>query len=998
MTGKRTRNPPVTVGEDFQLDGDTIESRDGLAGEADELLLPPGSQAGRYLILDRLGHGGMGVVYQAYDPELDRRVALKLLSVRKGSQSQADQARDRLLREAKALAQLSHPNVVSAFDVGTIGSDVFVAMELVEGKTLNEWIRQDQPTIWQRVEVMVAAGRGIAAAHQAGLIHRDVKPDNIIVGNDGRVRVIDFGLARAAMTEKPSVPLASAQSDGSGSGCSVLSGELNSGGSFLSSPMTLAGAIVGTPGYMAPEQYLGGAVDEQSDQYSYSVTLFEVLFGQRPFVARRYGQLKQKVLTGRMDPPPVEAKVPSCFRRIALRGISVAREDRFPSLADLLHELAKDPRAVRRRLLAIVAVILLVTASFAGAYILQAHKQRLCAGAQEKLQGVWDQEIKLSTRKAFVATGRPFAESTFQRVEKMLNRRAADWIGMRTEACEATQVRGEQSPALLDKRMQCLDRRLAEVAALTELFSSRTDDQVLGKAVPATAALPALSQCADLVALSARIPPPADAKTRGLVANIRKQLARAKAWNDTGKYQEGIKAATAALAQARDSGYRPVEAEARYWLGCSQHSAGAYPLARQELNQAWLLAEATANDELKAEVLIELTILLGQHMAKPEDGHRRSRHAQAVIDRCGNDGHLRARWHAAVGTVLYAEGSYAQAQTHYLRALHGFEKVLGFAHPQVSMAHNDLGSVYYRSGDHQKALTHYRQALAIMEKSLGPDHPAVGRCLNNLANVFEESGDFDQAVEVYRRSQALLAGALGPMHPDLGTSYNNLGGLFYNMGAYDQAQQNFQRALAIQEKSLGPNHPDVAMSLNNLGQVLVALGEHQSAKENFLRALRIRQQVFGSEHPNLAYCYMNLGQAYQEEGKFDTAREHYSQAVAIWKKALGPRHPNIAMSYKELGQISLAQKKYDQANGFLQEVLSICQQASCLADLLPAARFCLARVLRESACKLRRTDIDLAHCRSKSRTLALQAQEAYQNMKYRQKEKEKVAAWLQDHH
>ncbi|HET9988068.1 MAG TPA: serine/threonine-protein kinase, partial [Kofleriaceae bacterium] len=244
--------------------------------------LARGTLVGRYVVLDVLGEGGMGVVYSAFDPELDRKVAIKLLQTRESgstpSTKQGGEQKAWLVREAQALARLSHPNVVAVYDVGTLNEDqVFVAMELVEGVTLREWLKAEARPWREVLPVLVAAGAGLAAAHEAGLVHRDFKPDNVLVARDGRPRVMDFGLARLrrASTHDDAQP-----KDTSDVAPSAGAIETRSP---LSEQLTIAGAMLGTPAYMAPELYNGATADARSDQFAFAVTLFEALFRARPY-------------------------------------------------------------------------------------------------------------------------------------------------------------------------------------------------------------------------------------------------------------------------------------------------------------------------------------------------------------------------------------------------------------------------------------------------------------------------------------------------------------------------------------------------------------------------------------------------------------------------------------------------------------------------------------------------------------------------------------------
>jgi predicted Ser/Thr protein kinase len=260
--------------------------------------LPRGAEVGRYVVIGQLGAGGVGVVYAAYDPALDRRVALKLVREESSRGSDTSDGRARLLREAQALARLSHPNVVAVYDAGTLDERVWLAMEHVEGATLRAWAQTERP--WpELLQAMIAAGRGLAAAHAAGLVHRDVKPDNIMVGADGRVRVMDFGLARAAGARVVAAP------DSGGPG------------ERLSLSVTRTGAMLGTPAYMAPEQWVGKEADARTDQFAYCVTLWEALFGERPFMGDTLVELAPRVLRGEVRAPPNGRAAPGWLRKAA---------------------------------------------------------------------------------------------------------------------------------------------------------------------------------------------------------------------------------------------------------------------------------------------------------------------------------------------------------------------------------------------------------------------------------------------------------------------------------------------------------------------------------------------------------------------------------------------------------------------------------------------------------------------------------------------------------
>ena len=389
----------------MDIDSDLFDEDTRIAGTAPA---PPkfvgherGACIGRYVVLDQLGTGGMGVVYKAYDPELDRPVALKLLHA---GGPDASFFRDRLLREAQGLARLSHPNVVAVHDVGQLDSQVFLAMEYIEGETLRLWGSREQRTHRQILDAYLAAGEGLAAAHRAGLVHRDFKPDNVIIGSDGRARVLDFGLvcapgvdlgdhariAGSTSEERPSllersqfraVKTKAAPSAVEQPSVYESQHTLDRSPSLtnrLSVQLTQAGAVMGTPRYMAPEQHTGSHVDERADPFAFCVSLYAALYGAPPFAGDTPGELREAVLHGRISDAPAGSKVPSRLRAILIRGLATDPANRWPSMEELLAQLRKDPAAAWRRAAAICAVVVaVVVAAVAAGYAV--HSRRVAA-------------------------------------------------------------------------------------------------------------------------------------------------------------------------------------------------------------------------------------------------------------------------------------------------------------------------------------------------------------------------------------------------------------------------------------------------------------------------------------------------------------------------------------------------------------------------------------------------------------------------------------------
>jgi serine/threonine-protein kinase len=329
---------------------------DDTGGQAEE----PGAGApprtvGRYVVERELGRGGMGSVYAARDPELGRKIAIKLIHAERPGPSDPDRSRARLLREAQALARVTHPNVVAIYDVGTFEGQVFIAMEYVEGSTLTDWLAGEPRTPSEIVSMLVQAGRGLAAAHAQGVVHRDFKPDNVWIGSDGRARVLDFGLARATCpveAEPPGTDLRVRDPTRSPPPTAALAG-----------PLTEPGRFLGTPAYMAPEQLKRGPVDARTDQFSFCVALHQALHGELPFAGKGASELLAAIEQRRIAEGPNARRVPARVRRALRRGLSPDPADRFDSMDRLLVALERRPATNRRRVATAGALALLAAAA-----------------------------------------------------------------------------------------------------------------------------------------------------------------------------------------------------------------------------------------------------------------------------------------------------------------------------------------------------------------------------------------------------------------------------------------------------------------------------------------------------------------------------------------------------------------------------------------------------------------------------------------------------------
>ncbi|MDC0674297.1 serine/threonine-protein kinase [Nannocystis radixulma] len=881
--------------------------------EVQALQFERGAAIERYTVLDRIGAGAMGVVYTAYDPRLDRRVALKIMHARPGHR--ADEIVGRLLREAQALARLQHPNVVAIYDANRIGELVYLTMELVDGSNLSRWLKDAKRTTREILDTFVAAGRGLAAAHKAGIVHRDFKPDNVLVGRDGRVRVVDFGIARGAdgpeftavprdMSENISTPPSPSESASmspfattdrgnhpapggaaladtdpaaklqAAALASQASQGLDSAIAGLSSMrLTRTGALVGTPAYMAPEQHMGARVDARADQFAFAVALFEALFGAHPFPAKNYLQLTTSVLGGKVDATPVRASVPLHVRRAILRALSVEPSQRFATMDDMLAALVPERR---RRTLGGALAAAGVAAAVTGGIVWAQVKPPGCEGADRHLVGVWDEAIRERARLAFLETGQPYAVRAAETATAALDEYASDWVAMRREVCEASLVHREQSPLLLDRRMTCLDRHLDQLQATAALFAE-ADREVVQRSAVAVEGLPDLKECADAERLM-------HGEGRSLagreeVARLEGILAHAVAKRHAAKYAAAQGLAERALQEGRAIRAAGVEAQALILLGQVATDQGRNEQAVDLLTRAIAAAEAGAADPARARATAELGVVLGTQQRRPVEGERLLRLAAAVDLRVGAGPIEQARRDMLLGILQSERGEYDLARQTLLAAT---EALRAAQAPRLQMiqAFIALGLVEERSGRDEAARKYYGDALALAEDRLGPDHPDVAMVLNNIGVLEWRAGRAEEAIASLERALDIRVRTLGPDHPEIATSRMNLGNALLAIEAYDRASKSFEQAAAALRRRSG-SEGDLADTLYNLAICHHMRGDFPAAARIYEEALQRSQAIFGPDHPEVAFAMNGLGVALVELGRLDEARPLLERTLAI---------------------------------------------------------------------------------------------------------------------
>lgn len=829
---------------------------------------PAARLLGRYLLLRELGRGGMGVVFEAYDPQLDRKVALKLLRPDQAVGARGGARSARLIREAQALARLSHPNVIQVYDAGRVGDRVFLAIELVSGSTLADWLDLRRRPWRQVLDVFLAAGRGLAAAHAAGLVHRDFKPANVLLADDGRPRVLDFGIARPAA----GAAARDEEEDAEAPGAPLVPGR-----NLLDTPITRRGTIVGTIGYLAPELVAQGEADARSDQFSFCVSLHEALYGQQPFAGDTIAALADAAATGRIAPPPSDVAVPLWLRRIVLRGLRAEPSARYPSMAALLDDLAYDRTAAwrRRSLFAGAALAALIVPAVAAYWNRQ--RTAACSGAERELAGVWDAGVRNAGERAFTATGKAYAQTAWERSAAALDAYAAAWSRMHQEACQAT-LRGEQSRELLDRRMACLGQRRKELGALARLLTS-ADAAIVERAVPAASELPGLAACADVAALTATLPPPAG-ETALRVAELEEELAEARALWAAGRFAPGLARAGEIASAAAAADHPPLLAEALRLRALLEDATGKSEEAEGTLFAALAAASRGGHDALTAQAWSDLTLVAGWRGHRVDEGLRWAEMARAAILRLGGDAELEADLDAHLCLLYLRRGEGDEALERGLSALRTYRQLHGPDHPSVGRTLNRLGNVYYEIGRFPEARHAYEQALEHTRRTLGDEHPTMAVRLGNLAVALDVLGELDEAARLYQRALEIELVALGPDHPNVALSYGNLGVLAARRGRFEEALALHRRALAIHQAALGPDHADTAVSLANVGDALGGLGRHQEALAAHVRALAALEATHGPDDDWTAAARSGSGRDLLALGRPAEALPHLERAVS----------------------------------------------------------------------------------------------------------------------
>ncbi len=858
--------------------------------EPTELRLAAGETLGRYVIGESIGVGGMGRVYRAHDPDLDRDVALKLVRHHGPTLDL-----DRMRREAMAMAQLSHPNVLPVYDVDQWQGRPFLVMELVDGRTLRQWAKDEERPWNAIVPLFLAAGRGLAAAHDAGLVHRDFKPANVLLGEDGRVRVMDFGLARPHgeqdLPSDVSYP--------------VMRGH----------DLTAADTVVGTPAYMAPEQLCAEPVGPAADQYAFCVSLWEVSLGQRPFSALDGIDGSRDALAERTRTPPEPANAPwpPAAWAVIRRGLSPRIEDRFESMQQLLTALEHtvDPPSRRRRWLvgggvatACVGMALAATSIF--------EHTVPCPSPEQLRVGLWDSAERARTREALLTTDAPHAAVTWEHLAPVLDDYAHRWSESRHAACLAI---GDDEGASIDARIRCLDGRRRALAAFRGSMQ-QADASVLNQAIDHATELPDLATCEDEERLT-RLAPPPPPSIAAAVASAYEQLAELQADQDAEHYAQTVAPARALLVEAQALAHAPLTIDVQIALGTALGDESSTE-ATSVLEQAYFDAIDHGFERHATQAATMLAQVLGVGLGKHDEALRWIEHARVAAERL-DDPRLAARTIMITANIHHAAANYPASLQHRQRMLEAMQSLEDADSLAMARARTAIANPLLELNRHNEALEHLEHARGVFERRLGPRHPDLSTVLLRMGSIYIDREELSRAAAYLEQARDIREAAFGPNDITMVSLLTSIGRVEYMRHDFDAARPRFERALAIIREHRGEQHYSTTGLMLNLAALDRQTGHHALGLERLERARLIVEEHFGSENLQIWYILNNSANLHEDVGQLSEAAALHVEALELGRTLHGPESDEVASSLANLGNVQSKRGLHEEAERRLEE-------------------------------------------------------------------------------
>ncbi len=899
-----------------------------------------GETIGRLVLGDTLGTGAFGRVVMAYDSELKRKLAVKILKPEIFASAAGKDAQKRLLREARAMAKIPHPNVVTVHDIGMVNEQVFVAMEYVQGCNLREWLDEDARSLEEILHKFIAAGQGLAAAHREGLVHRDFKPDNVLVGTKGQVCVADFGLV----------------SVGSRGGDKIGSTEFATGIASEEINLTQAGALMGTALFMAPEQHQGEEVTPACDQFSYCVALYQALTGKQPFTGTTYQELRKNVLGGRLRPIHASAKVPKWLQALLKTGLARNAGDRHSSMDVLLTALQAPPSSKRARGLRLLVIPLLGLSLYGGFALTRDDRSESCADPDESLVGVWDGPTQERISAVFAAADR---QSAFTVYRASVDKHVKDWRSLYAAVCEISESQSAAVPAGNTAQKSCLGERLSYLSELSEELQGSKENALLDRAVKAVVNMPPLNRCSQERVSFVVDPLPPGAEERRKVQFLNDLRHKAQALFDLGRLAEAQELLTSAVdAKMLHAGSW---ARARYLLGEIKTDLGLLDEAELLLHKAVDLGTQAGDDILVARAWLALQFLEGverENFSRSDEFARmaelsfvRGRASEsnlaslkkaraAVLMRNGKTVESVALLEeilplyvaegvnlelanllSALGDAKVAERELSEAVGHYRMALAHIESLLGANHPENIYVLNNMSVALKYQGDIEGAKDVLLRSLRLTEHGFGNTSISLVPILTNLTSIYRRLGQLDAAEAAGRRAITVGDGIGGDYSHRVTLAMTNLAIVMISKEEFSEATALFQKVLKRHQASFAGDHPSIASSLNNVGESLVSEGKSAEAVAFLVQAMEMKIRIYGKEHHKTASTYLTLAMAYEKVGNDLEALKLYQQALPIYSAAAGPDHARTNAVRSSIGHLQLGRNETASAVRILSQAV-----------------------------------------------------------------------------
>ena len=793
------------------LEADAPTEMPSGAGGGPSVDIEAGTGLDQYRVTRLIGEGGMGRVFAAEDEALGRSVAIKAVRPHHGA-SDPDWT-VRLVREAQAMAKLTHPNVLTVYGVGTHGADVYFAMELVDGVTLGQWVAEEERP-WKAVlETYIAAGRGLAAAHAAGLVHRDFKPSNVLVSRDERVLVTDFGLVAQAGEDVDTGTEISTQR--------------------WDDELTRDGMVMGTPAYMAPEQVRTEKTDARADQFAFCVALTEALYGEHPFernVALALGAGSWSPRFGERRGPPAR------LERVLTRGMDRDPDKRYPTMDALLEQLDAIAKGRVRLAWGGLAAVAVAAAAWLGAAMgtgPAAPPSPCPEGTPGEVPDAWDS----AQREAIEAR---FADGPLLGA---LDRYATAWTEMAREACVATRIRGEASEEVLDARTTCLDTRRRSLRAATELLASGEVSRE-SVALDLVYALPDLRPCANLRLLRYLDSPDPDPEQRAKIDAATDALWRAHALAMVGSYDDAREQLGEVAPEIDALGHKPLQAEVRQVQAAILADADA-ERAEALRREGYRLAMVSHADHTAAGLALSLAQAAAFTRRDSDTGRVWLELAESHAERSELSIELALEF--TRGAVTMSEGDYERAARAFAAAAAAGERS-GAKQSDIAAAYANLAACHLELGQPDAAQEPLSRAIEMMKQAFGPND---ARTLNNEANAaaaYRLRGDLKTAERDLDDVLGRQRIALGDTHPSVASTLMALATVKRELGHPSAAQALDREALEIRIHVYGVDSTMVASTRRALAKDAVALEQPADAKAQLERALKILEPQLGVEH------------------------------------------------------------------------------------------------------------------------------------------------------